>query len=159
MTVNLSENHPKMQSFLESHNVGILATASKLGVPHAATMYFVIGPNFQIHFVTRQDTTKHRNISENPQVALAIFDAASQTTVQAMGTVEEVTDTALQANIYNQVLAITKGTSGNHQPPLTKLDAGKYITYQLKPRTLRMAEFIKAEYPPVDQIFEIAIPG
>lgn len=159
MTVNLSENHPKIRSFLDSHKVGILATSSKQGVPHAATMYFVIGPNFEIYFVTRQQTTKHSNLSENPQAALAIFDAATQTTVQAMGVVEEITDTALQADIFNQVTAITKGTSGEHQPPLTKIDAGNYVTYQLKPRTLRMAEFIKAEYPPVDQIFEIAIPG
>lgn len=159
MTVNLSENHPKIQSFLESHNVGILATASKEGVPHAATMYFIVEPNAQIYFVTREQTTKHHNISENPQVALAIFDAATQTTVQAMGNVEVVTDPTLQATIFSKVQAVTKATSGEHQPPLTKIDAGGYVTYLLKPQTLRMAEFIKAEYPPVDQIFEIAIPG
>jgi general stress protein 26 len=158
MPVNLSENYPRMQSFLETHSVGILATASREGIPHAATMYFVIGPELELYFVTRQETTKHRNLSENPNAALAVFDAASQTTVQAMGTVEVVTDDTLQTSIYSKVVAITKQTSGDHQPPLTKLDAGKYVVYQLKPKTLRMAEFIKAEYPPVDEIFEVAIP-
>jgi len=159
MTVNVSENHPKIQSFLETHNVGILATASKQGAPHAATMYFVVDPNFHIYFITRQETTKHRNLVENPQVALAVFDAGSQTTVQATGEVEEITDATVQGNVYNRVLGITKATSGEHQPPLTKIDSGKYVTYRLKLHSLRMAEFIKAEYPPVDHIFEIAIPS
>lgn len=158
MTVSISENHPRIKEFLEAHSVGILATASSEAVPHAATIYFVIGPNLEIYFVTRQETTKHRNLSENPAAALAVFDASSQTTVQAMGSVEMVTDQALQEDIYNRVLAITKQTSGDHLPPLAKLDAGKNITYQLKSKTLRMAEFVKAEYPPVDELFEVAIP-
>lgn len=158
MTVNLSENYPKMKSFLETHSAGVLATASREGIPHAATVYLVIGANVEIYFITRQETTKHRNLSENPNAAIAVFDEASQTTVQAMGMVEEVTDPTLQEYIFSQVVAITRNASGEHQPPLTKLDAGKNVVYQLKPKTLRMAEFIKAEYPPVDEIFEVAIP-
>jgi hypothetical protein len=96
---------------------------------------------------------------ENPRAALAVFDAASQTTVQASGGVTKITEVEEVQRIFSRILTITRTTSGNHLPPLAKMDAGKYIGFRIKPHTLKMAEFVKAEYPPTDQLFEnVSLP-
>lgn len=140
------------------HNIGTLATASNSGIPHAATIYFVTEQDFLIYFITKKDTTKSRNLQENSNAALAVFDATSQTTVQAFGKAVEMLDPHLLQSVFEKVSAIAQNTSGGHQPPVTKLDAGDYVVYCLKPQTVRMAEFVKADYPPVDQLFDVVTP-
>lgn len=156
MAITLTEDHPRIRDFLNNHGVGILATASLNGLPHAATIYFIIDENFNIFFITKEQTTKHKNLHANPHAALAVHDARSQTTVQVTGEASPVNDFKQVQYIFDRVLEITHKTSGNnHKPPVAKLNAGKYIAYCIKPKTMRMAEFVKAEYPPVDQLFEV----
>ena len=155
MPVQITTQNPKILSFLQTHPLGILATADRDGVPHAATMYFIVEPDFSVRFITKQQTTKHTNLRANPQAALAVFEAASQKTVQLAGPVEQIADLGELQEVFGQVLQISKTTSDGHRPPISKLDAGNYVAYRLRPTTVRMAEFVKAEYPPVDEIFEV----
>lgn len=155
MTVEITTQNPKIYHFLQTHQLGILATADKEGVPHAATIYFLVEPDFSIRFITKQQTTKHRNLQANPQAALAVYEAVSQITVQLSGPVEEVSDVDELEHIVGEVVEIAASSSEGHRPPISKLDAGKYVAYRLRPSSVRMAEFVRAEYPPVDEIFEV----
>lgn len=155
MAISITEDNPKIRHFLETHQVGVLATASKAGTPHAATIYFVVEPDFTLYFITKVETTKHQNMHENPNVALAVFDAPTQTTVQVFGTVQQLEDYEQFTDVYAKIVNIAHSTtSGEHQPPIDKIDSGKYAFYQIRPTTIRMAEFVKAEHPPVDDLFE-----
>ena len=64
------------------------------------------------------------------------------------------TRTTASGLIYEKILTISESTTNNHKPPITKFEAGDSVLYRISPTTIRMAEFVKAEYPPVDQIFE-----
>jgi general stress protein 26 len=156
MAITMTENHPRIRDFLNAHGVGILATASAEGIPHAATIYFIIDDDFNIYFITKEQTTKHNNLAANPHAALAVYDAKSQSTIQVTGSANEVHDIKQVEYIFGRVLEITHQTSGkNHKPPVSKINGGKYVAYRIKPKTLRMAEFVKAEYPPSDPLFEV----
>lgn len=43
-------------------------------------------------FVTKEKTTKNKNLVQNPQAALAIYEAQTQTTTQITGPVSTVED-------------------------------------------------------------------
>ncbi|MDL2341971.1 MAG: pyridoxamine 5'-phosphate oxidase family protein [Patescibacteria group bacterium] len=158
MPINVSDDNPRIREFLRNFNVGVLATASRDGLPHAATIYFTTESDYSVYFVTKQKTTKSSNLQDNPRAALAVFDAATQTTVQVAGDVEIIEDVEEVQRLFSIMLTISHQTSDGHQPPISKLDAGKYVAYRLKPQVVRMAEFIKAEYPPVDALFEVVTP-
>jgi uncharacterized pyridoxamine 5'-phosphate oxidase family protein len=155
MSVHISDRDPKIYSFLQTHPLGILATADTSGVPHAATIYFVVESDFSIRFITKQQTAKYHNLHTNPQAALAVYEVKSQTTVQLAGPVEEIQDISELEQVFGKIVQISETNSDGHRPPISKLDAGNYVAFRLQPTTVRMAEFVKAEYPPVDEIFEV----
>lgn len=156
MSAEITGDGTKIRTFLTSRGVGVLATANKDGEPHAASIYFALNDDFSIDFLTKEKTTKGQNLAENPRAAFVVFDAASQTTVQIYGSVVPADSLEKIQQTYNRISVITKATSGNHKTPVEKLDAGKFVGYTLIPERVRMAEYIKAEYPPVDRLFEYA---
>lgn len=159
MAVTISDYNPAIRDFLITHSIGILATASPDGVPHAATIYFVIDPDFSVYFLTKARTQKHTNLEHNPKAALAVYDAESQTSVQVQGAVESLTDPEHIQQIHERIVIVTHLTSEGEKPPVDKLDAGDYAAYRLRPELVKMAEFVKAEHPPVGQLFDIvAVP-
>ena len=159
MAITLSDDNPRIRDFLTTHSIGILATADDSGVPHAATIYFAIDPDFSIYFMTKERTQKNYNLQNNPHAALAVYDAKSQSTVQIQGDVTRVTDQERLRQIYERILGITRTSSDGEKPPVDKLDAGDYVAYSLQPNTLKMAEFVKAEHPPVGELFDVIAIG
>lgn len=58
-------------AYLASHNTLTLATASRTGVPHAATHVYV-NDGLILYFCTRPETTTARHIEQNPAVAFTV---------------------------------------------------------------------------------------
>ena len=154
MALKLSDNDPKILEFIKSHSVGVLATADKEALPHAATIYFISEQGSLIYFLTKQGTTKHRNLQENPVAALAVSDTPSQTTVQITGAARQVKDPEAIESLLEKITAVAQMTNGGQQPPVTKLDAGEYVAYCLEPKTIRMSEFIRDGHAATVGIFE-----
>lgn len=154
MPIAVTDDNLKIRTFLETHSVGVLATASLTGVPYATTIYFAIDMDLNIYFMTKEGTAKNENLQQNPLVALAVFHAPSQTTVQIAGAAVRIDDAEQMEKLYSRVLEVTNKTSGaGHRPPLSVLKAGSYVGYCIKPTTLRMAEFIKADNASNGQLF------
>lgn len=150
---NGSSEH--LTDFLNKHSVGVLATCTPNGKPHAATVYLTYDRQFNIYFLTKKDTQKSRNLQSNNQAAIAIYDAASQTTVQAEGAVIEVTDPDQVAWVMNDIWRIALSISPTSAPPQARLVAGGYIAYKLITPSLRMATFVQQNPEDYDGIFEI----
>lgn len=119
MPVHISENHERITELLNKHHIGILCTASKDGMPHAATIYFFADEDFNIFFITKEKTTKQSNLVQNPKAALAIFEAATQTTLQLTGTVSRIEDLGQLHEIYRRIVGITLNTTYKQTPPST----------------------------------------
>ena len=145
MAINISTSRENLLEFLKHNAVGVLATASNLGKPHAATVYLTFDQELNIYFVTRKGTQKSRNLQDNTQAALAIYNAPSQTTLQVEGTAIEVTNPQKIQWVFNDIWRIATQTSPNSPPPQTQLiGAGDYAAYQLSAPSLRLATYGQA---------------
>jgi general stress protein 26 len=157
--INLSEENPVISAFLGKHHVGVLATANASGEPHAATIYFTTDEQLNIYFITKTETTKHRNIQANPQVALAVHEEQSQATLQISGIATKIEDSGQFQEIFGKILSVTVETSTSAIPPFSQLQAGGYIAYCIQPKTLRLAEYIKAQHGAIEELFDVsAVP-
>lgn len=155
MGIEINESREHLSDFLSKHGVGVLATSTKEGKPYAATVYLTYDQQFNLYFVTKKDTQKSRNLQTNNQAAIAIYDAATQTTIQAEGAVVEVTDPEQITWVMNDIWRIALSTSPTSAPPQTRLAAGGYIVYKLITPSLRMAKFVQQNPEDYDKIFEV----
>jgi len=156
MTIAMSESRQHLLDFLEHNKVGVLATANNLGKPHAATVYVTFDQDLNLYFLTRTNTQKSRNIQSNNQVALAIYNAPSQTTLQAEGTAVEVTDPSQVQWITNDIWRVATQTSPDTQPPQAQLTgAGYYAVYKLLAPSLRLATYAHQNSAKAEQVFSI----
>lgn len=141
-----TESKRNIFEFLKSNPVGVLATVSPEGKPHAAAVYFSINEKFKITFVTKLETRKYNNLSHNNNVMLVSFEPKSQTTAQITGQAEEITgipDEAMQA-LRSTIWAALK-TSETGIPPTSKLLAGNLTAFRIEPTQIRMAKFMRPD--------------
>ena len=155
MAIDITGSRERLSNFLNKNQVGVLATSDTTGKPHAATVYFTFNKQFDVYFITKRETQKRRNLQTNNLAAIAIYDANQQATVQAEGTVIEVTDAKQMEWIYNDIWHIASKTNPNSAPPPSQLTAGGYIVYKMAAPSLRMATFVHQDPADSDKIFEI----
>ena len=156
MTVAISESRQHVVDFLKNNAVGVLATATSAGVPHAATVYITYDQELNIYFATRRETRKSRDLLANGHAALAIYDALSQTTLQAEGVAIEVTDPNKMQWVFNDIWHIAAQVSPDNPPPQTQLmHAGDYIVYKLSAPSLRLATYARQSGADTSQLFSI----
>jgi uncharacterized pyridoxamine 5'-phosphate oxidase family protein len=154
MPITLTQQSEKITNFLNNHHIGVLSTATKDGKPHAATVYFAIDIDLNFYFITREGTTKQKNLSDNPSAAIAVFDPKTQSTVQVQGTAREV-DPKLFDEVFQRILRTTANTSESVVPPFSRLNAGGHIGYCLSPDFARLAEYTKPDHGNFDDLFDV----
>jgi general stress protein 26 len=153
----LAEQNPKITSFLQRNHTAVLATANKeTGQPHGAVVYYTVSSSFHLFFVTKRDTAKSRNIEANPQVAMVIYEADTQSTVQLYGTASSIDDPQKLQSALAMMAGHAKATAQTDALPVDKLNAGDYLLYQVVPRNIRLAEY---KYGAGDNIFEVVVPN
>jgi nitroimidazol reductase NimA-like FMN-containing flavoprotein (pyridoxamine 5'-phosphate oxidase superfamily) len=136
-----SDNHARIYEFLAKHPVGVLSTVDVNAEPHGVVIYYSVEDNFNIVFTTKRDTKKHDNLQHNNHAMVTVYEPASQTTVQILATATDITDTVKGQDSFKHALAASIRTSNTAVPPISKLSAGHYVAYELKPRQIRIAVF------------------
>jgi general stress protein 26 len=139
------ESNQKIYDFLKEHSIGVLATVDPNNNPHAATVYYSIDEEFNIFFTTKRETKKHDNLRHNNHAMLVTYEAFTQTTVQITGVAEDISETPEAGQVYNNTTRAAQKTSEAGVAPISKLYAGSYVAYRLKPVQIRMAVFIHTE--------------
>lgn len=156
MAIAISESRKRITDFLENNKIGVLATCSNAGMPYAATVYITTDQDLNIYFITRKETRKSRNLHDNGQAAIAIYNATSQATLQAEGTVIEVNDPGRMQWVFNDIWHVASQTSPTNQPPQAQLmAAGNYIVYKLSTPSLRLATYTQQNSANPEQIFSV----
>lgn len=158
MAISIDTSKNKINDFLKSNKVGVLATADKKGVPHAATIYFIADTELSFFFVTKEKTTKHKNLQQNSNVSLAVYDAKSQTTLQIDGKATLIEDMKQFMDRFNKLLKVSLDTGDSPRPPVSKLYAGNYFMYKLQPKQIRLAEYMKPDHGDFGSLFEVVKP-
>lgn len=144
-TPNSPETIAHVKEFLNTHPVGVLSTVAPRGKPHAAVIYFCANEDLSVSFMTKIDTLKNKNIKRNNQVMLVAYEPESQTTLQIEGQAVDITDRPEAEEVFRKTLKSVNSTSESGIPPISKLDAGRYVAYRIQPRQIRMAVFARPD--------------
>jgi general stress protein 26 len=155
MPIQLSDKREHILEFLRNHNIGVLATVDPNGEPSAATIYFTVDDELNISFITKTGTKKHDNLIRQNHAMLVVYEASSQTTVEIVAIASAITGASEVQDVFADILKISKSTSGSDVPPISKLNAGKYVGYRLESKEIRMATFVRTKSGDYDTIFEI----
>jgi nitroimidazol reductase NimA-like FMN-containing flavoprotein (pyridoxamine 5'-phosphate oxidase superfamily) len=123
----------EMKRLVREKDVCVLATASG-NRPHCSLMAYVCDENCgEIYMVTYRDSTKYRNLSDNPAVSLLVDTReehlaerrpeAKALTVE--GTYEEINDSEKRARVREKLLA-------RHPHLMTFLDDPAAVVFAVK---------------------------
>lgn len=151
--VTLSERKQRIYDFLNINRVGVLASVDIYGEPHGSVIYHVIDRNLGVTFLTKSGTRKYDNLLRHPNTMLVVYDASTQSVAQIFGIASEVKDSYEVNKIAGQVMMSSIKTSEGI-PPISKLEAGTYTAFRIKPLQVRMASYANMESGNYEQIFE-----
>ena len=150
----LTDRQRRIYDFLSGNHVGVLATVDPNADPHGSVIYYVVGKNFTVSFVTRTGTKKYDNLILNNHVMLVIFQPDSQTVAQVIGKAVEIKKSndinAVAAAVFKARLNVGKDSA----LPITKLEAGAYAAFRIEPDQIRMAAYARPDSAGYNHIFE-----
>lgn len=72
-------------TFLQEHTMAILSTVNENNFPDAAPIYYSIRYNFELSFVTPENTVKRNNMARQSHVVLTVTDEKKCETIQIRG--------------------------------------------------------------------------
>ncbi len=129
------------QVFLASHDVGVVSTIDQHGNVKGAVVYYTVGADHDIFFVTKSQTEKAQDILLYQQVAMTVYDARTMQTIQISGTAEVERDPHLAEEISKRILR--PRIAGEHVtvPPILHMSAGDLIVICIKPQTYKYHDF------------------
>lgn len=139
------ETSKSIYNFLKDSPVGVLSSVTKDGQPYGVVIYYHVDDDFMFSFVTKKATTTHHNLESNKDVVLVVYDSFSQTTVQITAKAEVITDNDVAEQAFNRTLEAAKQSSDSGVPPITKMWAGDYVAYSLRPSHIQMRVFVRPD--------------
>jgi hypothetical protein len=154
VTSGFSDRQERIFGFLKSCPVGVLSTVTADGDPHGAVVYFTIDKDFVVSFVTKAQTRKYENLTRHNTVTLTVFEQQTQTTAQIIGKAVEIKDGYDINVIAGAILAASMKTSDGGLPPISKLSAGEFVGFKIKPDQISMAVFGRPDPGDYSELFE-----
>ena len=100
----------------------VLATASSEGRPWATPLEYVVGDDLDIYYFSTADARHSRDIAENPQAAVTIYDAdqpkySGELSFTLAGIQVEATVERLEEPDYTKIVKDTVATWRMEMPP------------------------------------------
>lgn len=149
-----SGREKRIYDFLVANPVGVLCTVTPDNNPHGSVIYFFVEKDFRITFITRSETRKRDNLRHNNHVMLTVFDPKSQSTAQIMGVTKQIEGSYDVNGVAGHVFASSRALNKTGLLPITKLEAGPYVAFEIHPVQIRMATYGKANSGDYTQLFE-----
>lgn len=137
----VTQQNIEIYNFLIKHTAGVLSTVDMNGEPYASVVYYDTSPFFTIRFLTKKHTKKNHNLTHNRHATFLVFDEADQITVHISGTVLEISDEETVNQIFRNTLRSSLHTSESCIPPVSKLDAGEHVAYELIASDVNMTAY------------------
>ncbi len=155
MAIHINDDRQRALDFLQTRNVGVLATVDDNNHPSASALYYTVDKELNIFFVTKTETLKHHNLQNRNNVMMVVHDDETQSTVQIKGVATDITSDEI---IFDDVIAIifkvAMESSDSGIPPIEKLKEGSFVGYKIKPSEIRMAVYARPDSGDYDSIFE-----
>lgn len=139
------QSNKQALEFLGQNNLAVLSTVDRTGNVHGAVVnYYVDQANF-VYIVTKSGTSKGRNVYANGQVALTVYKAGSQQTLQMQGVAQVETDQAVKDNAMAEIMKIRASHNDYSLPPVTKLHNGAFMVIKIAPTQLKFHDYSKLD--------------
>ena len=126
--------------FLKKNKVGVLATISPEGGPHASLIYYVCDDSFNIYFSTLESTRKFDAISHNPRAAFTVATVDIPQTLQIEGDASEITGEEKIKDKLSNLIEILE-SNNTYYWPITKMGALRVVLMKLTPTWVRWGNF------------------
>jgi len=126
--------------FLRKHNIMVLATSSRKGELHTATIAYNIDDNFTFFLLSTTNSAKYKNLIENNNVAFTVGFGPNLVTIQGGG----------KAEILKDYEAMEIGLHFKNRPhpwPLLSLETNNVCAFRITPTWLSMLSLQNEEYP------------
>jgi len=119
----------------------VIGSCPNDGNTHVATVFYYVDREFNFYFLTAANTTKYRNLLENPNAAIVVGFGPAQTTIQGQGTTTLLKKASDEEN--NAIARIKKRLQdhNNETWPVFQLDAydsESIAVFKLTPDTLNL---------------------
>lgn len=135
--------------FLRSHsNVGTIATVDADGQPYVSPVYFVMGSEFDLFFLTTKGTHKAKNIEANNKVAFSVGTGPEYISVMIRGKAVP-TDSSEQNQILPVITEHIEKNKGVNWP-VRKLDDLKeqnLVLYKVVPEKVTFLNINSTQEP------------
>lgn len=140
-------------AFLKTQYVMSLASA-KDNMPNVAILLYAVDDDLSLYFFTHKNSRKSQNILSNPHVSAYIWKE-QKLGVQLDGTVAQVTDETMQAEVMDK-LADAATEDEHFWPPIFHIQGGEYIIFKFTPEWLRVLDLeiktVRSEKQPFTEI-------
>lgn len=153
-TRKMSDRQQRIYDFLKSNPIGVLSSVTPNGDPHGAVVYFEIDTDFTISFLTKAETRKYDNLRHHKHVMMTVFEPATQATAQVSGDAVEVEESYDINRLAGVILGTSIKTGDAGLPPISKLQAGPYVAFRIKPVQIRMAVYARPDSGDYGDLFE-----
>jgi general stress protein 26 len=153
-----SKTQIDFMEFLRSKLVAVLSTVAPDGQPESATIYFNVGENYSIYFMTKNFSEKYKNLESNPKVALVVGTENEPVTAQIQGIAEKITDPK-EIDLRLKEL-MQRFLRNDYVAPLFQMsppDKNKVVVYKITPFWIRWLD-LRSEKEKVDGDFAQILP-
>lgn len=143
--MNKAERYAKIAAYIYDNPIAILGTIGDDNTPHGAAIYVCPDDTKHIvYFLTKNETQKYKDLQGQHLVSLTIVNPEQNSTLQATGKAFTVHDSsALDAITKRMVRA--NPLASQWLPPVSKLEAGRYVVVGIQLTHIRLAEFAGME--------------
>lgn len=89
--------------FIQKKKLAVISTVNEEGKPESATILYFFDNDFNLFFITRNDTRKAKNIEHNSNVAIVIGTELGPSTMQMSGTAEKIIERQKQTEFLENL--------------------------------------------------------
>ena len=130
----------KCRSFLKDHDVGVIATATYDGEPHASVVNYFANDKFEVFFIARDRAQKFKNIMSNPRASFVIADPTFAMSLEIEGDAFKLEDTEETVNLLSQLAAVVRRKNAGPLP-IMRHPGSELHLFCLKAGHLTYADF------------------
>ncbi|HVY72654.1 MAG TPA: pyridoxamine 5'-phosphate oxidase family protein [Candidatus Paceibacterota bacterium] len=140
MTEEMDNVRKDALAFLKRHKTGVLATRGEAVGPHASMVYYTADDDFNIYFVTLENSRKFKALSAHPQVAFVVATPDVPQTLQIEGMAVDITTDTQVAQKKDEIMQVLN-SNPNFYAPITKMDPSEVVVVWLRPTWVRWSDF------------------
>lgn len=135
-----SNQRIKCRNFLKSHDVGVIATATPDGQPHASVVNYFANNNMEVFFIAREDAQKYKNILVNTLADLVVCDENFSTSLEIKGIARKLDDSPQVINLLMKLSSVVRQKHSGPLPIMKHLGSELHL-FCLQPGTITYADF------------------